>query len=243
MTHIKIQSQATLRRGASNVRVFSGLLLLLTAITLLWSSSASAQLSGKGEIKGVVTDSTGAVVPNATVTATSTTQGTKMVRVTSSGGDFDLSPLNPDIYKVTVTAKGFETVTQENVHVNALEISDLKVSLTIGSENQSIDVSTAPPALETSNATLGATMEQELYAALPIQMGAAGSPDQRRATDFAVLMPGVQANETNGNLTTNTGVVNGSGAVVRHRLSMSTAFRLLRLRARAILVSSGRRSR
>jgi hypothetical protein len=212
MTHTKIQSQTTLRRGASNVRVFSGLLLLLTAITLLWSSSASAQLSGKGEIKGVVTDSTGAVVPNATVTATSTTQGTKMVRVTSSGGDFDLSPLNPDIYKVTVTAKGFETVTQENVHVNALEISDLKVSLTIGSENQSIDVSTAPPALETSNATLGATMEQELYAALPIQMGAAGSPDQRRATDFAVLMPGVQANETNGNLTTNTGVVNGSGS-------------------------------
>ena len=43
-------------------------------------------------------------------------------------------------------------------------------------------------------------------------MGAAGSPDQRRATDFAVLMPGVQGNETNGNLTTNTGVVNGSGS-------------------------------
>ena len=208
----KIQRQATLRRGTSNIREFSGFLTLLTVIILLLSSSANAQLSGKGEIKGVVTDSTGAVVPNATVTATSATQGTKLTRTTSGGGDFDLSPLNPDIYSVTVTAKGFQTVTQENVHVNALEITDLKVVLTIGSETQSIEVSAAPPALETSNATLGATMEQEMYAALPIQMGAAGSPDQRRATDFAVLMPGVQGNETNGNLTTNTGVVNGSGS-------------------------------
>ena len=41
---------------------------------------ANAQLAGKGEIKGVVTDATGAVVPGATVTATSTTQGTKFTR-------------------------------------------------------------------------------------------------------------------------------------------------------------------
>jgi hypothetical protein len=55
-------------------------------------------------------------------------------------------------------------------------------------------------------------MEQETYAALPIEMNAYGQADQRRATDFAYLMPGVQGNETNGNATTNTGVVNGSGS-------------------------------
>jgi hypothetical protein len=77
MTFNKIQRQATLRRGTSNVRVFSGLFVLLTAIML--SSSASAQLAGKGEIKGTVIDSTGAVIPGATVTATSTTQGTKFI--------------------------------------------------------------------------------------------------------------------------------------------------------------------
>jgi hypothetical protein len=43
-------------------------------------------------------------------------------------------------------------------------------------------------------------------------MGAYGQADQRRATDFVYLMPGVQGNETNGNATTNTGVVNGSGS-------------------------------
>ena len=75
-----------------------------------------------------------------------------------------------------------------------------------------ITVTAAPPQLETSNATLGSTMEQETYAALPIEMGAFGQADQRRATDFVYLMPGVQGNETNGNATTNTGVINGSGS-------------------------------
>jgi hypothetical protein len=55
-------------------------------------------------------------------------------------------------------------------------------------------------------------MEQEMYAALPIEMGAYGQADQRRATDFAFLMPGVQGNNTTGNATTNTGIVNGSGS-------------------------------
>jgi hypothetical protein len=212
MTFNKIHRQATLRRGTSFIRVFSGLFVLLTAIALLWSSSASAQLSGRGEIKGTVTDSTGAVIPGATVTATSTTQGTKFARTTSNAGEFDISPLDAGIYTVTVTAKGFESLTQEDVHVNALEVADLKLALTIGSESQSVDVSTAPPQLETSNATLGATMENDLYSALPIEMGAYGQPDQRRATDFAFLMPGVQGNNTTGNATTNTGIVDGSGS-------------------------------
>jgi hypothetical protein len=212
MTFNKIQRQATLRRGTSNVRVFSGLFVLLTAMMLLWSSSASAQLAGKGEIKGTVTDSTGAVVPGATVTATSTTQGTKLARTTSNAGEFDLSPLDAGIYTVSVTGKGFQSLTQENVHVNSLEVVDLRLALTVGSETQTVDVSTAPPQLETSNATLGATMENDLYSALPIEMGAYGQPDQRRASDFAFLMPGVQGNNTTGNATTNTGIVNGSGS-------------------------------
>jgi hypothetical protein len=82
----------------------------------------------------------------------------------------------------------------------------------VGAADVEITVSAAPPQLETSDATLGATMENSTYAALPLEMGAYNSPDQRRATDFVYLMPGVQGNETNGNATTNTGVINGSGS-------------------------------
>jgi hypothetical protein len=179
---------------------------------LLATTPARAQLSGKGEIKGTVADPSGAVVPGATVIATSTSRGTKTTAKSTSAGDYSVSPLDPDIYTLTVTAQGFQTTNQENIHVNALEISNVNVSLKLGAETESVTVSSAPPQLETSNATLGATMENELYSALPIEMGAYGSPDQRRATDFAFLMPGVQGNNTNGNPTTNTGIVNGSGS-------------------------------
>jgi Carboxypeptidase regulatory-like domain/TonB-dependent Receptor Plug Domain len=188
------------------------LLVVLAAAVMLWGTSAWAQLSGKGEIKGLVTDPSGAVVPGATVVATSTTRGIKITRKSTSSGDYDISPLDPDTYTITATASGFKTTTQENIVVNALEITSVNVSLSLGTEDQSVTVSSAPPQLETGNATLGATMEQEMYSALPVQMGAAGAPDQRRASDYVTLMPGVQNNETANNQTDNTGPINGSGS-------------------------------
>jgi len=195
-----------------DMRPFLGLLTLLAAVLLFCAPPAGAQLAGKGAIKGVVTDPSGAVVPGATVVATSTTRGTKITRTTTSSGDYDISPLDPDIYTLVVTATGFQTTTQEHVNVNALETANVNVALVVGSQTESVTITTAPPALNTTDATLGATMEQEMYSALPIQMGAYGQPDQRRATDFAFLMPGVQGNNTSGNATTNTGIVNGSGS-------------------------------
>src|SRR5260370_581018 len=82
MTFPKIQKQPTLYRGTSNIRVFSGLLVLLTAIVLL-TPSPNAQLSGKGEIKGIVTNSSAPVVPAPTVTPPPTTQRTKLSRPTA----------------------------------------------------------------------------------------------------------------------------------------------------------------
>jgi hypothetical protein len=75
-----------------------------------------------------------------------------------------------------------------------------------------VTVTEVPEQLQTSNATLGATMAQETYSELPIAMGAGGQPDQRRASDYVLLMPGVQNNETNNNLTDNTGPIDGSGS-------------------------------
>jgi hypothetical protein len=182
------------------------------ALLLLFGTSALAQLSGKGEIVGRVTDPAGAMVPGVTVVATSTTRGVRVTTKTTSAGDYALSPLDADTYTVTVTAQGFKTTTQENVVVNALEIATVNVSLTLGVETQSVTVNEAPEQLQTSSATLGATMTQETYSELPIAMGAGGQPDQRRASDYVLLMPGVQNNETNNNLTDNTGPIDGSGS-------------------------------
>jgi hypothetical protein len=197
----------TLRRTICAV----ALLLPVTAMLTL-TPTAHAQLAGKGAVSGTILDPTGAAVPGATIVITRNSTSVPTKTVSTSAGDYSISTLDPGKYTITVTAPGFEKLTQQNVEVNALETQTFSPKLTLGVETDTVTVSTAPPQLETTNAQLGATLENDMYSALPIEMGANGQPDQRRASDFAALLPGVQFNETNGNATTNTGVVNGSGS-------------------------------
>jgi hypothetical protein len=200
------------RMAARGLQSLLGLSVLAALAILFTAAPLNAQLTGKGTITGTVADSTGAVIPNATVTATNTANGIASSTLSTGTGDFTLSNLDPGNFTVSTTAAGFEKLTQENVHVNATETVTYKAVLQVGSQSQEVTVTAEPPQIETSNATLGATMEQETYSELPVEMGAYGQADQRRATDFVYLMPGVQGNETNGNATTNTGVINGSGS-------------------------------
>jgi hypothetical protein len=186
--------------------------LVLLVIAMMAPTGAWSQLTGKGAITGTVTDKTGAVIPNADISATSDSTGITTATKSTGAGAYTFSALDPANYSVTIAAPGFEKLAQKNIHVNAMESSTYNPVLTVGGSDVQITVTAAPPQLETSNATLGATMENEMYAELPIEMGAYGQADQRRATDFAFLMPGVQGNNTTGNATTNTGVVNGSGS-------------------------------
>ncbi|HTV08073.1 MAG TPA: carboxypeptidase-like regulatory domain-containing protein [Candidatus Aquilonibacter sp.] len=189
------------------------LAILFVPIFILFGSvAANGQLAGKGQINGTVTDASGAAIPGAQVIVTNKQTNIATRTTSTSAGDFSLPSLDPGDYTVTISANGFQKLVQENVHVNALETQTLSPKLSVGATSEEVTVSAAPPQLETTNATLGATMEQEMYSSLPIEMGAYGQPDQRRATDFAFLMPGVQGNNTNGNATTNTGIVNGSGS-------------------------------
>jgi len=166
--------------------------LVLLVIALMVPFGAQAQMAGTGAISGTVTDATGAVIPNASVTAIKVDTNVATVRRTTSAGDYNITPLTPGLYTVTVAAKGFEKYVQENVTVDALQTVVVNMKLTVGAAEVSITVTDAPPVLETSSATLGAVMDNEMYSSLPLLMGAGGNADQRRATDFAALMPGVQ---------------------------------------------------
>ena len=210
MSNYVLNTVSSFRTG--RIARVSAAFLLSVVMLCVATISASAQLAGKGSITGTVADPSGAFVPGATVTATNPATGFTVTQITASAGEYTISPLDPGIYVVTVSAPGFEKISQKDIHVNALEVYSYSPKLTVGGADQTISVDSAPPQLETSNATLGATMENDMYSALPIEMGAYGSPDQRRATDFAFLMPGVQGNNTSGNPTTNTGIVNGSGS-------------------------------
>src|SRR5258708_30097826 len=93
--------------------------LLLVGIGLI-TFPAMAQTGGQGAISGTVTDPTGALVPNATVVAHNNGTGVETTRTASSDGVYNISPLIPGTYTVTVTANGFSTFRQENLVVDAL---------------------------------------------------------------------------------------------------------------------------
>ena len=184
------------------------MILLFAAALFAFAMPLHAQLAGKGGITGSVTDTTGAAVPGATVVITNNATNTRQETSSSGAGDYQFS-LDPGKYTITITVPGFKAFTQENINVNALQTFSVNPKLQTGDVTETVTVTDTPPALETSNATLGTTMEQEMYAALPIIQDGGG---QRRATDFATLLPGVSGNVSNGNLTTNSGIVNGGGS-------------------------------
>lgn len=195
-----------------NIAAWSCVALLV--IAMMTPLGANAQMAGTGAISGTVTDPTGAVIPNATITVVAADTNQATVRQSTSAGDYDVTPLPPGNYTVTVAAPGFETFVQQNITVNALETISLNIKMTIGRAGQTVTVTTMPPNLTTTDATLGGAMENVMYSNLPLQMsqGGSGTPDQRRATDFEYLMPGVQNNWVGSNNSTQaSGIINGSG--------------------------------
>ena len=146
----------------------------------------AAQTGGEAGIQGSVVDSSGAVIPNATVTATNNATGVSTTRLTSSAGLYTISPIIPGVYTVTAKAAGFSEVIQKNFSIDALRLTGLNLTLVVGQASQEVTVTLAPPSLETTNATLGAVLENKTYENLPLQM----SGQQRDPTAFATLVPG-----------------------------------------------------
>ena len=198
------KSIATLeKRGA--IRACA--LLAMLAVTLflaLTVKPATAQTAGEGSIEGTVTDSTGAVIPHAKVTLTNTATGISQVQDTTGAGFFSISPVLPGTYTVTVAAKGFQTLVQDNVVVDAMQVRTVKPVLSVGSESQTVTVTGAPPVLDTADATIGMTVENSTYSNLPIQMSNA----QRDPTAFGILTPGAQTANNGGRLP----IVGGTGS-------------------------------
>ena len=158
---------------------------------MLFSINAVGQTGGTGAISGTVVDSTGAVVPGATVTATNVATGVMTTRVATGAGVYNIGSLIPGVYTVSVSFSGFSTFKQENVTLDALDTVGLNVTLKTGSTGDTITVSDAPPVLETTNATLGGTIENSVYSALPLLISGG---QQRDITQFSNLLPGAQVN-------------------------------------------------
>jgi hypothetical protein len=163
---------------------------LLTVLSILiMPAVVKAQTAGEGTLTGTISDSTGAAIPNATVTATNTATNVSTTRTTTGSGTYRIAPLLPGNYTVTVAAKGFKTLTQQNLDIVALGELGFNPMMTLGEATETVLVTTAPPLLDTENATVGMVMENSTYSNLPLQMT---TQTQRDPTAFAALAPGAQ---------------------------------------------------
>src|SRR5215471_17398621 len=106
---------------------FKVILFVFMACSIGATSNLMAQVGGGGSIQGTITDPGGAVVPGATVTATSVATNLATTRQTNESGLYVIKPLPPGEYKVTVSLKGFLTMIQDKVVVDALSTVTLNL--------------------------------------------------------------------------------------------------------------------
>lgn len=157
----------------------------LTSIALLCSClalSAHAQTIDTA-ILGTVTDSTGAVLPNATVTVVSPATGIAKTAVTSAQGEFEVRFLTPGTYDVSVQSGGFAPQTQKGIVLQIGQQEKVNFSLSVSAQQQNIVVEGGQLLLQTENASLGTVIGPERTENLPL--------NGRKFNDLAILTPGV----------------------------------------------------
>jgi hypothetical protein len=134
--------------------------------------SANAQ-EFRGTLTGQVTDSSGAVIPHAEVTAVNIASGTQYTDHTTARGVYYIPYVLPGTYTVTASANGFKTVVQDKVLLLASETFNQNFKLEVGAVSEHVVVTSAPPQLETSTASGNTIIDQRELQNIPLNGGQA----------------------------------------------------------------------
>lgn len=172
----------TLQRAAMALSFF----LICATILTIHTPAAMAQTAVTGALSGAVSDASGAVVPNATVTITNTGTGGTQTVMTNGEGRYTASNLAPGSYTISATATGLQSqTTQVNVLVGTTVPGDIRV--TPSGDKTVIEVSASSvPLLQTQDPTLATTFTEEQIQNLPTPGG--------DVTTVAFTAPGVVVN-------------------------------------------------
>lgn len=166
-------------------RWFVNLLLAVAALGLSLSlvSTARAQSTTDGAIAGTVYDQSGAVIPGATVVVHNNGTNAEETVTTDASGNYKATKLEPAVYTVTITARGFETFKAEQVVVAVGSVTNVIPRMTVGSTAQTVEITGVAPQVNTTSADFTSTLNQTAIASLPIQ--------RARWSAFSQMTPGV----------------------------------------------------
>jgi Carboxypeptidase regulatory-like domain len=169
----------TLRLTSPSTRAFAALALLLFAAAL----PCTAQTAGTGTITGIVTDTAGAVIQNATVEITNTDTGAGRTMKTNDDGSYTATFLQPGHYEVVLGGGAFGKFDQKDINLTVGRTLAINASLAAASVATEVVVNSAPPVLDTEKTEVSQTIGQQFISNLPV--------NGRRWDDFVLLTPNV----------------------------------------------------
>lgn len=129
--------------------------LMVGAGFILFSGAWLCAQVDTGALQGTVQDQSGAVIPGARVTLTNQGTSFSLVTVTSGSGTYTFTPIKIGTYTVAVEMQGFRKATHTDITVNVQQQVTVDITLIPGQVTQTVEVTAAPPILQSQNASVG----------------------------------------------------------------------------------------
>jgi len=169
----------------SGLRRLGTLVLPLFALSLFPGvRSTSAQSTG-GRIRGTVTDPSGGAVSGAKLVLTNEANGTQRDTQSGAGGEYIFLEVPIGTYQLEINQQGFKKYLHRGLVVNLNEVVSLDIPLQLGGSTETVEVTGAPPLVDTTSTQLGAVVNERAVSQLPLA--------QRDAYQLLQLQPGVQS--------------------------------------------------
>lgn len=164
--------------------MFTKTICLAVALSLAAPAWLTAQ-SADGRIVGRIADVSGAVLAGAKITLTNEATGIVRDALANDSGDYSFIEVVPGTYTVEFELKGFKKNVQKNVNVDVNQVVTLNSTLQIGGSQETVEVTSEAPQVDTTSTQLGAVINDRSVNELPL--------NQRDTYQFLQLQPGVQA--------------------------------------------------
>jgi hypothetical protein len=174
----------------SNTKPAGATMKRLVLFLLFFTVSLAYAQDDRGSISGLVTDSTGAVIPNAAITITNEATGIVLNTTSDGAGSYNVGFVIPGVYTVSVSNTGFKQYTATHVRVEVAGHVGINAKLSVGATSEVVTVQgTGGARLDTQDATLGFTIEGRSAQELPLLYS--------NPFELQLLAPGVNSTTLN----------------------------------------------
>ncbi|HMJ87332.1 MAG TPA: carboxypeptidase-like regulatory domain-containing protein, partial [Vicinamibacterales bacterium] len=163
-------------------------LTLWALLGLLCATPAAAQLASQTALVGTVTDSSGSVLPGASVVAVNAGTRDTYETTTNAEGYYNIQFIKPGTYQITVAVSGFRTFTATGIDVGTNQVVRTNAVVQVGALNESVTVTGSSPIIDTDRATVSETIKERAIVELPLS--------GRNVWALASTTPGVLAGTT-----------------------------------------------